>query len=51
MDILELSWFPWPGVGICDLSIGLGLLMAKELALKLTLGMAERRKTESPPDD
>ena len=47
VDILELSMFPCHGVGICHTSIG----MVKDLDLKLTLGMAERRKTESPPDE
>ena len=51
VDLLQLSWFPCPGVDICYTSIGLGLMMVKELDLKLALGMAERRKTESPPDE
>ena len=46
MDILKLSDFPCPGVGIWQ-----GRQMVKELELKLTLGMAERRKTESPHDE
>ena len=49
--ILEQSRFPCHGVGICHTSIGLMLMMLKEIDLKLTLGMAERRKTESPPDE
>ena len=51
MDILELSRFPCRGVSICHTSIELVLMMVKDIDLKLTLGMAERRKTESPPDD
>ena len=47
VDILELSKFPCRGVGICHTSIGLVLVM-KEIDLKLTMGMAERRKTLSP---
>ena len=31
--------------------MGLGWQIVKELDLKLTLGMAERRLTESPPDE
>ena len=31
--------------------MGLGRQIVKELDLKLTLGMAERRLTESPPDE
>ena len=31
--------------------MGLGRQIVKELDLKLTLGMAERQKTESPPDE
>ena len=31
--------------------MGLGRQIVKESDLKLTLGMAERRKTESPPDE
>ena len=31
--------------------MGLGRQIVKELDLKLTLGVAERRKTESPPDE
>ena len=50
-DILELSRFPCHGVGICRTSIGLALMMTEEVDLKLTLGMVERRKTESPPDE
>ena len=51
VDILELSRLPCRGVGICHTSGGLVLIMVKEIDLKLTLGMAERRKTESPPDE
>ena len=36
---------------ICHTSIGLVLMMVKELDLKLTLGMAGRRQTESPPNE
>ena len=43
VDIPELSESPWPGVGIYHTSMGLGRRMGKELDLKLTLGMAERR--------
>ena len=42
VDILELSRFPCHGVGICHTSIGLVLMMVKEIYLKLTQGMAER---------
>ena len=42
-DILELSRF--------HTSIGLMLMMSKELDQKLIVGMAERRKTESSPDE
>ena len=38
VDILELSWL---GVGIFHTSIGLGLMMVKEIGLKLTLRMAD----------
>ena len=31
--------------------MGLGRRIVKKLDLKLTLGMADRRKTESPPDE
>ena len=44
VDILELLRFPCPGVGICHASIGLGLIMVKELDQKLTLGMDEMKK-------
>ena len=44
MNILKLSGFPCPGIGLCHSNIGRGLMMVKELDLKLTLGMAERRK-------
>ena len=50
MDILELSKFPCRRVGICHTSIGLVLVMMKEIDLKLTLGMAEGRKTDSLSD-
>ena len=50
VDILEQLRFPFRGVGICHTSIGLALMMVKEIYLKITLGMAERRRTESPPD-
>ena len=49
VDILELSRFPCPGVGLCHTSIGLGRRRVKDLKLKLTLGMAERRR--NPPDE
>ena len=42
VDILELSESPCSGVGIFHTSMGLGWRMVKELALKLTLGIAER---------
>ena len=46
-DILELSRFSlswcWHLPGICHTGIGLGRMMVKELYLKLTLGMTERR--------
>ena len=34
VDILELSEFPWPGVGTCHTSMGLGLWMVKNLWAK-----------------
>ena len=40
VDILELSEFPWPGVGIFHTSMGLGQRMVKEIDLKMTQGMA-----------
>ena len=48
VDFLELSRFSCRKVGICHASNGLVLMMVKETDLKLTLGMAERIKTESP---
>ena len=51
VNVLELSRFSWLGVGNHHIGIGLGLMMGKKLYLKLTLGMAERRYTESPPDE
>ena len=49
VDIPELSESPWPGIGIFCTSMGLGRRIVKELDLKLTLGMAERQQTKSPP--
>ena len=46
VDIPELSESPWPGIDIFCTS-----MVVKELDLKLSLGMAERRYTESPPDE
>ena len=43
VDILELSESPCSSVGICSTRMGLGRRMAKELDLKLTLGLTERR--------
>ena len=43
VDILELSRFSCSGVGICFTSIGLVLMVVKEIDLKLTQGMAEKR--------
>ena len=44
VDIPELSESPLTGIDIfCTSSMGLGRRMVKELDLKLTLGMAERR--------
>ena len=43
VDILELSRFPCRGVDICQTSIGLVQMTVKEIDLKLTQGMAERR--------
>ena len=40
VDILELSEFPWPGVGIFHASMGLGQRMVKELDVKLTQGIS-----------
>ena len=53
MWILELvSECPCSGVGMCCTIMGLGWQMVKEIDLKqLTLGTAERRKTESLPDE
>ena len=48
--IPKLSGSPWSGIDILCTSMGLGRQL-KELDLKLTLGMAERLQTESPPDD
>ena len=50
VDIPKLSESPWPGDIFCT-SMELGRQIAKELDLKLTLGMAERQNTESPPDE
>ena len=50
VDILELSESPWPGIGIFHTIMGLEQQMVEELDLKLTLGKAERRQIESPPD-
>ena len=47
VDIMELSKSPCPDVGL----FGLWRRMVKELDLKLTLGMAEMRYTEYPPDE
>ena len=38
VDILKLSRFTCCGVGICHTSIGLVLMMAKEIDLKLIQG-------------
>ena len=43
VDIPELSESPWPGIDIFCTSMGPGWWIVKELALKRTLGMAERR--------
>ena len=43
VDIPELSESPWPGIDIFGTSMELGWRIVKELDLKLTLGMAERR--------
>ena len=50
MDILEQSRFPCCGVGMCNSSIGLVLMMVKEIDQKLTLGMAESLRGEEPDD-
>ena len=42
-DILELSEIPCHGVGIYHTSIGLGLMMVKELGMKLMLGATAGR--------
>ena len=42
-DIPELSESPWPGIDIFCTSMVLGQQTVKELDLKLTLGMSERR--------
>ena len=51
VDIPELSESTWPGVDIFCTSMGLGRQIVNELDRKLTLGMAERRLTEYPPDE
>ena len=51
MDILELSESPFSGVDIFCTSMELVQQMVNELDLKLTLGLIERRYTESPPDE
>ena len=43
VDIPEPSESPWPGIDIFCTSMGLGRWIVKELDLKLTLGIAERR--------
>ena len=43
VDIPELSESPWPGIDSFCTSMGLGRKIVKELDLKLTLGMAERK--------
>ena len=43
VDIPELSESPWPGIDIFCTIMELGQQIGKELDLKLTLGMAERR--------
>ena len=43
VDIPELSESPWPGIDIFCTNMGLGRQIVKELDLKLTLGIAERR--------
>ena len=51
LNILELSRFPCFSFGIFQTGIGLGMMTVTEFDLKLTLGMAERRNTESLPDE
>ena len=51
VEELELSRFLCCGVGICHTRVGLVLIIMKEIDLKLILEMAERRKTESPPNE
>ena len=51
VDILEQSRFTCRGVDICHTSIGLVLMMVNEIDLKSTLRTAERKRTESPPDE
>ena len=46
VDILELSVFTWPGVGIFHASMGLG--DGDSDGIKRILGMAKRGYTESP---
>ena len=43
VDFPELSESPWPCIDIFCTSMGLGRRMGKELDLKPTLTMAERR--------
>ena len=43
VDIPKLSESPWPGIEIFCTTMGLGRRIVKELDLKLTLEMAERR--------
>ena len=43
VDVPKLSETPWPGIDTLCANMGLGWRIAKELDLKLTLGMAESR--------
>ena len=52
VDILEPSDSPCFGADFFCTSMEMGRQMVKKLDLKLTLGMAGRRKTDqSPPDE
>ena len=43
VDNLKMFESPWPGVGIFHTSMGMGQRMGKELDLKLTLRLGQRR--------
>ena len=51
VDIPKLPESPWSGIDIFCTSMELGRWIVKELDMELILGIAERRYTESPPDE